>query len=231
VISGSVLANPAKIADLVAAVKKSVVLSAGWDLPEFAEQMRGLTGGNIEVHTIPTQGNAVIGGADVLRVDPAQVQAMVAQLTSDGTTSDQAPSTSATAVPGAEAVAVELFDGTGTAGLAAQTHTLLQNKGFKLGADQKLSVRASSVIRYNPADEAALTLVKQALGADVEAEPDRDVAVGHVRMLLGKDFRDASGSAGAPASSSAKPASGKTSVPPPTPAAPPITAGGVPCVN
>ena len=231
VISTSVLANPAKIADLVAAVKKSVVLSAGWDLPEFAEQMRGLTGGNIEFHTIPTQGNAVIGGADVLRVDPAQVQAMVAQLTSDGTSSS-APSTPTSAtVPGAEAVTVELFDGTGTAGLATQTHTLLQNKGFKLGADQKLSVRNSTVIRYNPADEAALALVKQALGAELEAEPDRDVAAGHVRVLLGKDFRDAAGSAGAPASSSAKPTSGKTSVPPPTPTAPPITAGGVPCVN
>ena len=31
------------------------------------QQMRGLTGGNIEFHTIPTQGNAVIGGADVLQ--------------------------------------------------------------------------------------------------------------------------------------------------------------------
>ena len=231
VISTSVLANPAKIADLVAAVKKSVVVSAGWDLTEFAEQMRGLTGGNIEFHTIPTQGNAVIGGADVLRVDPAQVQAMVAQLTSDGTSSS-APSTPTSAtVPGAEAVTVELFDGTGAAGLATQTHTLLQNKGFKLGADQKLSVRNSTVIRYNPADEAALALAKQALGADLEAEPDRDVAAGHVRVLLGKDFRDAAGSAGAPASTSTKPTSGKTSVPPPTPTAPPITAGGVPCVN
>jgi len=227
VISSSVLTSPAKIADLVAAVKKSVVLSAGWDLPEFAEQMRGLTGGNIEFHTIPTQGNAVIGGADVLRVDPAQVQATVAQLTSDGTPSSSTPSTSAT-VPGAAAVTVELFDGTGTAGLATQTHTLLQDKGFKLGADQKLSVRNSTVIRYNPADEAALALVKQALSSDIQAEPDRDVAAGHVRVLLGKDFRDAAGSAGAPASSSP---TGKTSVPPPTSTAPPITAGGVPCVN
>ncbi len=226
VISTSVLTSPAQIADLVAAVKKSVVLSAGWDLPEFAEQMRGLTGGNIEFHTIPTQGNAVIGGADVLRVDPAQVQAAVAQLTSDGTSSS-APSTSAT-VPGANAVTVELFDGTGAAALAGGAHTLLQNKGFKLAADQKLSVRNSTVIRYNPADDAALALVKQALGADLEAEPDRDVAAGHVRVLLGKDFRDSAGSAGAPAS---KPAGKTTSVAPPTPTAPPITAGGVPCVN
>ena len=112
VISTDVLTSPGKIADLVAAVKKSVVLSQGWDLTEFAEQMRGLTGGNIEFHTIPTLGNAVIGGADVLRVDQAQVAADVASLTSDGDT----PATPTPAqLPGAKAVTVELFDGTGSA--------------------------------------------------------------------------------------------------------------------
>jgi hypothetical protein len=37
--------------------------------------MRGLTSGNIEFYTIPTKGNAVIGGADVIRVDIAEVRA------------------------------------------------------------------------------------------------------------------------------------------------------------
>jgi LCP family protein required for cell wall assembly len=227
VISSDVLTSPGKIADLVAAVKKSVVVSAGWDLTEFAEQMRGLTGGNIEFHTIPTQGNAVIGGADVLRVDQAAVQAEVARLTSDGDT----PATTSTPaqLPGAKAVTVELYDGSGAPTLAGQTHTMLAGKGFTVAADQKLSTRNTTVVRYNPADSAALDLVKQALGTSVQAEPDRDVTAGHVRVLLGKDFRSsAAGSGGAPATSApAAPSTPASS----TPAAPPITAGDVPCVN
>ncbi|MEV4148228.1 LCP family protein [Amycolatopsis sp. NPDC049691] len=228
VISSDVLTSPAKIADLVSAVKKSVVVSQGWDLTEFAEQMRGLTGGNIEFHTIPTLGNAVIGGADVLRVDQAAVQAEVTRLTSDGDAPAQPTSTQ---LPGAKAVTVELFDGSGSASLAGQTHTLLQNKGFTLAADQKLSTRNTTVVRYNPADTAALDLVKQALGTTVQAEPDRDVTAGHVRVLLGKDFRSsAAGAGGAPTSSSAPKAPPSTAASS-APTTPPITAGDVPCVN
>jgi LCP family protein required for cell wall assembly len=225
VISSDVLTSPGKIADLVSAVKKSVVVSQGWDLTEFAEQMRGLTGGNIEFHTIPTLGNAVIGGADVLKVDQAAVQAEVTRLTSDG---DTPAAPSATQVPGAKAVTVELFDGSGAAALAGQTHTMLAGKGFTVAADQKLSTRNTTVIRYNPADSAALDLVKQALGTSAQAEPDRDVAAGHVRVLLGKDFRSSSAGPGGAPSSTPKPPSAPVSS---VPAAPPITAGDVPCVN
>ena len=122
---------------------------------------------------------------------------------------------------------VELFDGSG-AGLAARTHTLLQDKGFTVAADQKLSTRATTVIRYNPADDTAPAQVTQVLG-DVQAAPDRDVAAGHVRVLLGKDFRSsAAGPGGAPSSTTATP-SGTPA--PPTSTAPPITAGDIPCVN
>ncbi|MGW4064519.1 LCP family protein [Amycolatopsis sp. NPDC004747] len=228
VLSTDVLTSPGKIADLVAAVKKSVVLSQGWDLTEFAAQMRGLTGGNIEFHTIPTLGNANIGGADVLRVDQAQVAAEVARLTSDG--NDPAPASTPAQLPGATAVTVELFDGSGSPSLAGQTHATLQGRGFTLAADQRLSARNTTVVRYNPADDTAVGLVKQVLGTGLPAEPDRDVPAGHVRVLLGKDFRNsAAGPGGAPTSTAAKPPATTSVVS--TPAAPPITAGDVPCVN
>ncbi|MFD9891223.1 LCP family protein [Amycolatopsis sp. NPDC059027] len=235
VLSGKTLMNPAKLGDLVEAIKKSVVLSSGWNLMEFAEQMRGLTGGRIEFHTLPTQGNAVVGGADVLRVDEDQVQAEVARLTSDGVPDAKpAQSTSAT-VPGANAVTVELFDGSGSSAVGPQTHTLLQNKGFRLSDDTKLSARNSTVIRYNPADDTGLSLVRQALGSSVQAEPDADVATGHVRVLLGRDFHGAAAPGGASStpspSSKPTPASSASSAPPPSSSQPPITAGGVACIN
>ncbi|RJQ83237.1 LytR family transcriptional regulator [Amycolatopsis panacis] len=224
VLSPEVLANPVKLADLISAVKKSVVLSAGWDIAEFADQMRGLTGGNIEFHTIPTEGNARIGGADVLRVDQAKVHAEVTRLTSDG-----APPPASTAnLPGADAITVDLFDGSGS-GAAAQTRTLLQGKGFHLTDATKLSTRAVTVLRYHPSEEAAADLVRQSLGGNPQAEPDADVAAGHVRVLLGKDAGAASSTPTRPVAP-APPAS-SSSATPVTPAAPPITAGEVPCVN
>ncbi|TNC20828.1 LCP family protein [Amycolatopsis alkalitolerans] len=95
VLSRDVLANPAKAGNVINAVKKSVVLSNNWDLVQFAAQMRGLNSGNVEFHTIPVAGAATIGGADVLRVDPAQVHDFVGGFTGDrgSATPNSAPST------------------------------------------------------------------------------------------------------------------------------------------
>jgi LCP family protein required for cell wall assembly len=239
VLSTSVLTSPAKISDLVSAVKKSVVLSSGWNLLEFAAQMRGLTGGNIEFHTIPTEGNAVIGGADVIRVDIPEVRAAIDNLVTDtppapGSTASATPPASEQALPGANAVTVDLFDGSGSTALDARARGLLQGKGFRIGGDTDLATRSSTVLRYAPGDEAGLALVKQALGVTIQVEPDKDVAPGHVRVLLGKDFPGASAGSGgqSPAGPSSPTSAGPPSALPGSPATgQAITAGGVPCVN
>ncbi|HVW41880.1 MAG TPA: LCP family protein [Amycolatopsis sp.] len=99
VLSREVLTNPAKIAEVISAVKKSVVLSDNWDLPEFAAQMRGLNSGSVEFRTIPVVGPAVIGGADVMRVDPEQVHQFVDELTGEPgkASTTTAPTTTPTA--------------------------------------------------------------------------------------------------------------------------------------
>jgi LCP family protein required for cell wall assembly len=86
VLSADMLTSPAKVRELITAVQKSVVLSKGWELSRFAAQMSGLTSGAIDFYTIPTQGGATIGGADVIRVDPAEVHQFVAALTSGEST-------------------------------------------------------------------------------------------------------------------------------------------------
>ncbi|GAA1987880.1 LCP family protein [Amycolatopsis minnesotensis] len=256
VLSPDVIANPAKIGDVIEAVKKSVVLSQGWDLLEFAAQMRGLTGGNIEFRTIPVLGSAVIGGADVVRVDQPAVQAFVTRLAGDGqpsTTTPNAPGQPGTpgTIAGANAVTVDLFDGTGSSATGSGARTLFVNKGFRDGGITHTAGRTSTLVRYHPGDESAVTAIKQVLGTAVQTEPDRDVATGHVRVLLGKDYRPqpASGSS-APATTTATPPSspsssssssssspsGSPSGSPSSSPAPPsaenkITAGGVPCVN
>lgn len=94
ILSANTLANPGRLASLIQAVQGSVVLSSGWDITTFAQQMAGLTSGNIQFTTIPTGQNFYTsGGADVTQVSPAQIQQFVTSMIS---TADNGPSTTGT---------------------------------------------------------------------------------------------------------------------------------------
>ena len=95
VLSADMLTSPGKVHELVAAVQRSVILSKGWELSTFAAQMQSLSSGNIDFYTIPTRGPAKIGGADVIKVDPAEVHQFVAALTNDGSIRSDRPGTGA----------------------------------------------------------------------------------------------------------------------------------------
>src|SRR5246500_5003557 len=83
VISGKTLSSPSTLNRLQDAVQRSVVLSDGWDVMQFAEQMQRLAGGNVAFATIPVleeDGWSDDGMQSVVRVDPSQVQEWVASL-------------------------------------------------------------------------------------------------------------------------------------------------------
>ena len=77
VISGKTLSSPATLNRLQEAVQRSVVLSDGWDVMQFAEQLQKLAAGNVAFATIPVldeNGWSDDGMQSVVRVDPNQVQ-------------------------------------------------------------------------------------------------------------------------------------------------------------
>ncbi|HET6877559.1 MAG TPA: LCP family protein [Jatrophihabitans sp.] len=81
ILSAGVLFNPVKLHDLINAVDGAFTFdNHNFDLTEFARQMTNLSAGNISGKSIPTEGGAVIGGQDVLKVDPAKVRAFVHQM-------------------------------------------------------------------------------------------------------------------------------------------------------
>ncbi|UJW36420.1 LCP family protein [Saccharothrix sp. AJ9571] len=237
VLSPDVLMSPSRITGVIEAVKKSVILSKDWDLLEFAEQMRGMTGGRVEFRTIPTEGNGKFGGADIVKIDNEKVKTFVDSLTDDGPEAPAEPTgTPDGKIPGAERTTVDVFNASGNANTATQVKDLLRGKGFLEGASTQLDGRPTTVVRYAPGNEAAAEAVAQAMGSKVQAEPDADVPAGHVRVLLGRDYKvDANGAAGAGQSSAPPvepvepPADPSAGAPPAGP--PPITAGGVPCIN
>jgi LCP family protein required for cell wall assembly len=98
VLSAGTLADPAKIGRIVAAVQRSVVLDQGWDLVGFAEQINGLTAGEVGFVTIPVVSMTLWTpyDGDAVQVDPVAVRQFVAQLTgqaSSGHTTGPAPTT------------------------------------------------------------------------------------------------------------------------------------------
>ena len=100
ILSANTLANPSKLDSLIQAVQGSVVLSSGWDITTFAQQMSGLTSGNIQFATIPTGNNITTsGGAEVTQVSPTKVQQFVSSMVSgadNGTPYTDTPTDSST---------------------------------------------------------------------------------------------------------------------------------------
>ena len=83
VISGQTLSSPTTLNRLEEAVQRSVVISAGWDVMDFVQQLQKLAGGKVAFATIPVldgAGWSDDGMQSVVRVDPHQVQDWVAGL-------------------------------------------------------------------------------------------------------------------------------------------------------
>lgn len=194
-LSNGTLTDRDKLDALVAAVKKSVVLSQGWDISTFAQQMRGLSSGAIEFHTIPTLGDAKVGGADVIQVDEKQVRAFVSRMVTDDEESQQAAPTEGGSPPdppdkaSVSQVSVEVRNGSDVKGIAASTMNTLVAKGFKAGPIGDAAEQSGSVIRYAEGDEASAKRVAGELGAPLfELLPDASLTPGYVRVILGRDY-------------------------------------------
>src|ERR1700754_2817624 len=86
VISGKTLSSPTTLKRLESAVQRSVVISQGWDVMDFVQQLQKLAGGKVAFATIPVldgAGWSADGMQSVVRVDADQVQDWVASLLND----------------------------------------------------------------------------------------------------------------------------------------------------
>src|ERR1700742_1218889 len=83
VISGKTLSSPSTLNRLQDAVQRSVVLSEGWDIMDFVEQLQKLAAGNVAFATIPIleeAGWSDDGMQSVGRGDPTEVKEWVGGL-------------------------------------------------------------------------------------------------------------------------------------------------------
>jgi LCP family protein required for cell wall assembly len=249
VLSADMLTSPAKVRQLVGAVQRSVVLSSGWQLSTFAAQMSGLSAGGIDFYTIPTLGDAKIGGADVLRVDQAQVAAFVAALTSDEdgeqetssdspvpdveptttTTTTAAPPTAEGDRPTLGLITVDVRNASNTKGLAATVLQTLTDKGYQGGEVGDEPVRTSSVIRYAAGERTVAEYTASELGKSFTYEEDASLPAGSLSIVLGTDYENGAVTNGLRAQPDSETSSTQSSSP--TTPRPQINADGLNCVN
>ncbi len=233
VISSKTLSSPATMNRLQHAIQRSVVLSSGWDIMDFVNQLQKLAAGKIAFATIPVldeSGWSDDGMHSVVRVDPHQVQDWVG-----GLLHDQAQGKTEELAYTPDKTTANVLNDTDINGLAASVSEVLTSKGFaagKVGNNDAAHVANSQVQAAKADDLGAQAVAKELGGLPVIA--NTSLPPGSVRVVLANDYTGpGAGLSDGPtamAARSSNSGSGDNTAPPPSPI---LTAGSEhpECVN
>ncbi|MET8849349.1 LCP family protein [Amycolatopsis sp. NPDC004625] len=231
VLSAGTLTNPSKLSDLIDAIKKSVVLNQNWDIFGFAQQMKGLTGGQLEFRTIPVKNVEYKTPDDgvAIQVDPAEVKQFVQGIA--GPQPGQTAPPADQADPANKATTVDVRNASGRTGLAASVAKTLEGKGFTGGETANATARKTTVIWVPKGGRDKGQAVAEALGGSPTVQEDKSVQAGHVTVFLGADYQGTDSAASSGAGAAGATSSQAAAPPPAAEDDKAITAEGVPCVN
>jgi len=185
-LSAGVLLNPLKQRDLVEAASQSLTVDANLDLLDLAQQLQNLVAGNVEFSTVPIadpNGN-IDGSSVVLLQDRAAIAEFFAGLSDEP--EPRTPADTSTVEPAD--VTVDVFNGSGTGGLGADTQMALEELGYAVGSvgNADRSDYTTTEIRYAPdLDAEARTVALVVPGARLVESADLD---GQVQLVIGSDF-------------------------------------------
>ena len=189
-----VFSDLAKVSTLLAAARQYVITDSGWNLLDFATQMRGLNPRNIVFRTLPITGYATIDGQADNTVDVQQIQQVVHQAfypaPAAAAPASDAPAPAATAPASASSAlanppdtVVDVYNGGGLSGLASQVSAALVQAGYQPGKIGNTEYRAVTVVRYGRHVRGSAETIAAAFGG--KAKPDAAILPGHVEVLLG----------------------------------------------
>ena len=203
-----VLGDLTKINSLLSVARQYVITDSGWDLLDFASQMRSLTSGNLTFHTLPIEAYETIDGQDANQVNPAYLQQLVHETfypTPGAAVSSSPKPASTQAISPAEAAktTVDVFNGGSTPGLAGQVSAALVKDGFKAGQVTNTSPLTTTEVLYGTGSAASAAKIASLFG--VTATANATVPAGHVQVMLGAHATVPGASASPTASSSAVP--------------------------
>jgi len=202
-----------QLTGLLDVAKKYVITDSSWQILTFAGEMKSLTGKNLTFQTAPvitTAGQE--DGQTVNLIDPAAIKKDVQSTFYPPTPAPQptASKSTGTSRP-ASATTVDVYNGGGTPGLAAQLSRALTSAGFKAGKVANSASQSSTRVVYGTGAEASAAKIAGYFGG-VTATAGSSVAAGHVEVLLGTDATAVPAGIGS-AASSAPPASSPSARP------------------
>jgi len=201
-----VLSDLTKINSLLSVARQYVITDSGWNLLDFASQMRSLTSGDLTFRTLPIVGYEMIGGQDVNQVNPSYIQQLVhetfyppAASASGSSSPKPKPESSADAAK----TTVDVYNGGNIQGLAGQVQGALLKDGYQAGALGNTAALAKTEVLYGAGASASASRIASLFHVTATASPT--AAAGHVQVMLGADATLAEASGTPSASSSAIP--------------------------
>ncbi len=221
-----VLGDLTKVSALLSVAKQYVITDAGWNLLDFASQMRSLTSGNLVFRTLPIKGFATIDGQDANVVSVPAIQAIVHAAFFPAPVPRPARHHPAAPVkPSAGPTTVDVLNGGPTTGLAARISAALVKAGYRAGAVGNTASRTATSVSYGPGASANAAAIAAMFG--VTAAPAASLAAGQVQILLG------AGAVLPAALAASQPQPAATVIPTTGPQGGAVIApkDGIPCVN
>jgi LCP family protein required for cell wall assembly len=206
-----VLSDLTKIDSLLSIAKQYVITDSGWDLLDFASQMRDLTSGNLVFHTLPIVAYEKIEGQDANEVNPAYIKEIVQDTfyppaASSGSSSSPSPTPTVESSADAAKTTVDVYNGGNTPGLAGQVSTALVQQGYQAGQIANTSALSTTQVLYGTGASASASQIASEFS--VTATASSTVAAGHVEVMLGTDATVPSTSPTSSSSAVAIPTSG-----------------------
>jgi LCP family protein required for cell wall assembly len=225
-----ILSDIPALESLLSTAKQYVITDKGWDLIDFASEMRSLTAKDLVFQTLPITGYATIDGQDDNTINVPAIQAEVAAAfnpptaTPSSSSSDKKKADQPKATP--STTTVDVLNGGNTQGLAGNVSSALVQAGYIAGTVGDTAARTTTEVLYGAGIQGSADAIAADFG--VTAQSSASVTAGHVEILLGADATTVPTAITSPsAGSSGSPASTVTG--PDTSAL--ADADGIPCVN
>ena len=222
-----VLGDLTKINSLLSVAKQYVITDSGWNLLDFATQMRSLTSGSLSFNTLPIESYITIEGQSANQVNVPYIQQLVHNTfypapRPSGSPGPRPKATATVSAAEAAATTVDVYNGGSTPGLAGDVSAALVKHGFTAGQISNTTALTATQVLYGTGAAASGATIASLFG--VSATASATVAPGHVQVNLGA-------TAGVPG---ATPSASNSATAPPTTGVQGgavIAKNGIPCVD
>jgi LCP family protein required for cell wall assembly len=212
--NAGVLSDLSSLNSLLSTASKYLITDSTFNLAEFASGMQALSGENMQFTTLPVAGQTSVelngSQQDVNLIDVSQIQNIVQQAfyppseaaSPAGAEAGAGPSAGASAAAHGKgawsaspspsqspsAVTVDVYNGSGTVGLAGEVSQALVADGYQAGAvadasGQSQAVMDGTQVFYGPGVAAGAQAI--ATGFGTSATSLSSLPAGHVEILLG----------------------------------------------